>query len=202
MLNAKQHEREADIVSQAGRLNAVTIATNMAGRGTDIILGGNAEFLAKLEVAETDEKYPEILAKYKVQCEEEKKKVLEAGGLFILGTERHESRRIDNQLRGRAGRQGDPGVSEFYLSLEDDLMRLFGSERVARVMDRLGLEDDEAITHSMITKAIENAQKKVESRNFSIRKQLLEYDNVMNKQREVIYKQRNSVLEKDNVSVS
>ena len=199
VLNAKQHEREAEIVSQAGRWNMVTIATNMAGRGTDIVLGGNPEFLAKLEVEETDERYKEIYAKYKAQCDEEKKRVLEAGGLFILGTERHESRRIDNQLRGRAGRQGDPGVSEFYLSLEDDLMRLFGSDRVARVMDRLGLEDDEAITHSMISRAIENAQKKVESRNFSIRKQLLEYDNVMNKQREVIYKQRNSVLEKDDV---
>lgn len=199
VLNAKQHEREAEIVSQAGRWNMVTIATNMAGRGTDIVLGGNPEFLAKLEVEETDERYNEIYAKYKSQCDEEKKRVLEAGGLFILGTERHESRRIDNQLRGRAGRQGDPGESEFYLSLEDDLMRLFGSERVAKVMDRLGLEDDEAITHSMISRAIENAQKKVESRNFSIRKQLLEYDNVMNKQREVIYRQRNSVLDKDNV---
>jgi preprotein translocase subunit SecA len=199
VLNAKQHEREAEIVSQAGRWNMVTIATNMAGRGTDIVLGGNPEFLAKLEVEETDERYPEIFAKYKAQCDEEKKKVLEAGGLFILGTERHESRRIDNQLRGRAGRQGDPGASEFYLSLEDDLMRLFGSERVAKVMDRLGLEEDEAITHSMISRAIENAQKKVESRNFSIRKQLLEYDNVMNKQREVIYRQRNSVLDKDDV---
>ncbi len=199
VLNAKQHEREAEIVSQAGRWNMVTIATNMAGRGTDIVLGGNPEFLAKLEVEETDERYLEIFAKYKAQCDEEKKRVLEAGGLFILGTERHESRRIDNQLRGRAGRQGDPGESEFYLSLEDDLMRLFGSERVAKVMDRLGLEDDEAITHSMISRAIENAQKKVESRNFSIRKQLLEYDNVMNKQREVIYRQRNSVLDKDEV---
>lgn len=199
VLNAKQHEREAEIVAQAGRWGAVTIATNMAGRGTDILLGGNAEFMAKQEVSEEDERYHEILKKYKEQCEEEKKKVLEVGGLFIIGTERHESRRIDNQLRGRAGRQGDPGLSEFYLSLEDDLMRLFGSERVSRVMDRLGLPEDEPIYHGMISKAIENAQKKVESRNFSIRKQLLEYDNVMNKQREVIYRQRNRILEKDNL---
>lgn len=199
VLNAKQHEREAEIVAQAGRWGSVTIATNMAGRGTDILLGGNAEFMAKQEVNEEDENYPEILKKYKSQCEEEKRKVLEAGGLFIIGTERHESRRIDNQLRGRAGRQGDPGLSEFYLSLEDDLMRLFGSDRVSRVMDRLGLPEDEPIYHGMISKAIENAQKKVESRNFSIRKQLLEYDNVMNKQREVIYRQRNRILEKDNL---
>ena len=197
VLNAKHHEREADIVAQAGRYGTVTIATNMAGRGTDILLGGNAEFLAKQEVSEEDERYEEVLKKYKLQCEEEKKKVLEVGGLFIIGTERHESRRIDNQLRGRAGRQGDPGLSEFYLSLEDDLMRLFGSERVSRVMDRLGLPEDEPIFHGMISKAIENAQKKVESRNFSIRKQLLEYDDVMNKQREVIYKQRNGILEKE-----
>lgn len=199
VLNAKYHEKEAEIVAQAGRWGAVTIATNMAGRGTDILLGGNAEFMAKAQVDEEDPKYKDLLAEFKKKCEEEKAKVLEAGGLYIIGTERHESRRIDNQLRGRSGRQGDPGASEFYLSLEDELMRLFGSDRVKAVMERLGFEDGEPIYHSMISGAIENAQKKVESRNFSIRKQLLEYDDVMNKQREVIYSQRNRVLEKDNL---
>lgn len=199
VLNAKFHEKEAEIVAQAGRFGAVTIATNMAGRGTDILLGGNAEFMAKDKVDETDEKYAELLEGFKKQCEAEKAKVLEAGGLYIVGTERHESRRIDNQLRGRAGRQGDPGATEFYLSLEDELMRLFGSERVKMVMEKLGLPEGEPIFHPMISKAIENAQKKVESRNFSIRKQLLEYDDVMNKQREVIYTQRNRVLEKENL---
>lgn len=200
VLNAKQHAKEAEIVAQAGRYKAVTIATNMAGRGTDIMLGGNPEFRAIAEIGTSDAAdYPVILDKYKDECELEKKKVLELGGLFILGTERHESRRIDNQLRGRAGRQGDPGASEFYLSLEDDLMRLFGSERIQRVMERLGLPEGEAIQHRMINKAIENAQKKVESRNFGIRKNLLEFDDVMNKQREAIYASRNEALEKDDL---
>ncbi len=199
VLNAKYHEKEAEIVAQAGRYRAVTIATNMAGRGTDIILGGNPEFMAKAEVEEGSEGYKEILEKYKQKCDEEKKMVLEAGGLYIIGTERHESRRIDNQLRGRSGRQGDPGASEFYLSLEDELMRLFGSDRVKVVMERLGLPDGEPIYHPMISRAIENAQKKVESRNFSIRKQLLEFDDVMNRQREIIYAQRTRTLEKQDL---
>ena len=200
VLNAKLHAKEAEIVAQAGRYKAVTIATNMAGRGTDIMLGGNPEFLALDEIKDsTDVNFEKVLEKYKKECELEKEKVLELGGLFILGTERHESRRIDNQLRGRAGRQGDPGESEFYLSLEDDLMRLFGSDRMKAVMDRLGLEEGEVIQHRMITKAIENAQKKVESRNFGIRKNLLEYDDVMNKQREAIYESRNQALEKENL---
>jgi len=201
VLNAKHHEKEADIVAQAGRYKAVTIATNMAGRGTDIMLGGNPEFLALDEVGSMDaENFEETLAKYKKQCEEEKEKVREAGGLYILGTERHESRRIDNQLRGRSGRQGDPGASEFYMSLEDELMRLFGSDRVRTVMERLGLPEGEPITHGMINKAIENAQKKVESRNFGIRKSLLEFDDVNNKQREAIYSSRNEALGKDNLN--
>ncbi|MGM0509340.1 MAG: preprotein translocase subunit SecA [Fusobacteriota bacterium] len=199
VLNAKQHEKEAEIVAQAGRYKSVTIATNMAGRGTDIVLGGNPEFMAENEVDVDDERYEEVLEKYEKQCKKERQKVLEAGGLYILGTSRNESRRIDNQLRGRAGRQGDPGASEFYLSLEDKLMMLFGSERVASVMDKLGLEDGEPIEHPMISKSIENAQKKVEGRNFSVRKQLLEYDDVMNKQREIIYAQRDEVLEKENL---
>lgn len=199
VLNAKYHEKEAEIVAQAGRYKAVTIATNMAGRGTDIVLGGNPEFMAKQEVSEEDENYNEILAKYKKHCEEERQKVLEAGGLYIIGTERHESRRIDNQLRGRAGRQGDPGASEFYLSLEDDLLRLFGSDRIKGMLDKLGFEDDEPIAHGIVSKSIEGAQRKVEGRNFSIRKQLLEYDDVMNKQRGIIYEQRNRVLEKENL---
>lgn len=199
VLNAKHHAQEAEIVAQAGKSEAVTIATNMAGRGTDIVLGGNPEYMAKSEVDEDDEKYKETLDKYKRKCFEDKQRVLSAGGLFILGTERHESRRIDNQLRGRAGRQGDPGVSEFYISLEDDLMRMFGSEKVSGIMSRLGLEKGEPIYHPMISKSIENAQKKVEGRNFSVRKQLLEFDDVMNKQREIVYEQRKKVLDKDNL---
>ena len=200
VLNAKYHAKEAEIVAQAGRYKAVTIATNMAGRGTDIMLGGNPEFMALAEVgSRDDEKFPEVLAKYQEQCKEEKEKVLALGGLFILGTERHESRRIDNQLRGRSGRQGDPGESEFYLSLEDDLMRLFGSESVMVWMDRLKLPEGEPITHKWINSAIEKAQKKIEARNFGIRKSLLEFDDVMNKQRTTIYANRNKVLEIDNL---
>ena len=200
VLNAKYHAQEAEIVAQAGRYKAVTIATNMAGRGTDIMLGGNPEFMALAEVgSREDERFPETLAKYQEQCKEEKEKVLALGGLFILGTERHESRRIDNQLRGRSGRQGDPGESEFYLSLEDDLMRLFGSERVMVWMDRLKLPEGEPITHGMINSAIEKAQKKIEARNFGIRKNLLEFDDVMNKQRTAIYESRNEALAIDNL---
>ena len=200
VLNAKYHAQEAEIVAQAGRYKAVTIATNMAGRGTDIMLGGNPEFMALAEVgSRDDERFPETLAKYQEQCKEEKEKVLALGGLFILGTERHESRRIDNQLRGRSGRQGDPGESEFYLSLEDDLMRLFGSERVMVWMDRLKLPEGEPITHGMINSAIEKAQKKIEARNFGIRKNLLEFDDVMNKQRTAIYESRNEALAIDNL---
>ena len=200
VLNAKYHAQEAEIVAQAGRYKAVTIATNMAGRGTDIMLGGNPEFMALAEVgSREDERFPETLAKYQEQCKEEKEKVLALGGLFILGTERHESRRIDNQLRGRSGRQGDPGESEFYLSLEDDLMRLFGSESVMVWMDRLKLPEGEPITHGMINSAIEKAQKKIEARNFGIRKNLLEFDDVMNKQRTAIYESRNEALAIDNL---
>ncbi|MDY5305029.1 preprotein translocase subunit SecA [Fusobacterium gastrosuis] len=200
VLNAKFHAQEAEIVAQAGRYKAVTIATNMAGRGTDIMLGGNPEFMALSEVSSReDEKFQEVLEKYQAQCLEEKAKVLDLGGLFILGTERHESRRIDNQLRGRSGRQGDPGESEFYLSLEDDLMRLFGSERVMLWMDKLKLPEGEPITHKMINSAIEKAQKKIEARNFGIRKNLLEFDDVMNKQRTAIYESRNSALAIDNL---
>ncbi|HIE07365.1 MAG TPA: preprotein translocase subunit SecA, partial [Desulfarculaceae bacterium] len=182
VLNAKFHEKEAEIISQAGRKGAVTIATNMAGRGTDIVLGGNPEMMAgdKLDDEMTLEEREAVLAKFKKQCDAEREEVLAAGGLHILGTERHESRRIDNQLRGRSGRQGDPGSSRFYLSLEDDLMRIFGSERIAKVMDTLGIEEGEPIEHGMISKAIENAQRRVEGHNFDIRKQLLEYDDVMN----------------------
>ena len=196
VLNAKFHAKEAEIVAQAGRYKAVTIATNMAGRGTDIMLGGNPDFMAKNEISPEDENYKEVLDKYIAQCETEKEKVKALGGLYILGTERHESRRIDNQLRGRAGRQGDPGESQFYLSLEDDLMKLFGSDRVKTVMEKLGIPKGEPIAHKMISKAIENAQKKVESRNFGIRKSLLEFDDVMNKQREAIYASRNEALSK------
>ncbi len=197
VLNAKQHEREAYIVAQAGRKGAVTIATNMAGRGTDIVLGGNPEMMAQAELANCEnpeEHYQELLAKYIAQCRQEKQEVLDAGGLYILGTERHESRRIDNQLRGRAGRQGDPGRSRFFLSLEDDLLRIFGSQRVAFVMEKLKIPEGEPIEHGIISRAIENAQKKVEGHNFDIRKHLIEYDDVMNKQREVIYSQRREVL--------
>jgi len=198
VLNAKHHEKEAEIVAQAGRKGMVTIATNMAGRGTDILLGGNAEGLAKKWLAANpeaaDEEYTAMLEKYRGQCVADHDEVVELGGLHILGTERHESRRIDNQLRGRSGRQGDPGSSKFYLSLEDDLLRIFGSERVAKIMDMLKIEEGEAITHGLISRAIENAQKKVEAHNFDIRKHLIEYDDVMNKQREVIYTQRREIL--------
>ena len=204
VLNAKQHEREAEIVAQAGRKGAVTIATNMAGRGTDILLGGNADFMFK-QVLYREENLPDErkLAVYediRVDCEKDKQEVVVLGGLHILGTERHESRRIDNQLRGRAGRQGDPGSSRFYLSLEDDLMRIFASERVSQLMLKLGMEEGVPIEHGMVTRAIANAQKKVEAHNFEIRKQLLEYDDVMNKQREVIYQHRRAVLSGENLT--
>ncbi|HXJ21221.1 MAG TPA: preprotein translocase subunit SecA [Polyangia bacterium] len=208
VLNAKQHEKEAFVVSQAGRKGRVTISTNMAGRGTDIILGGNAEFMARNEVdpenagkpghelePEKQAAFEEAFKRFKPQCDAEKQEVLAAGGLHILGTERHESRRIDNQLRGRAGRQGDPGSSRFYLSLEDDLMRIFGAERITGLMERLGMEEDVPIEHGLINRAIENAQKKVEGHNFDIRKNLLEYDDVMNQQRKTIYALRRQVLE-------
>ena len=227
VLNAKYHEKEAEIIAQAGRLGAVTIATNMAGRGTDILLGGNPSFMALKEMKKlnfTDEMinrvnsaneiagvedleeydaarktYKSLYEKFKKETDEEQKKVLEAGGLCILGTERHESRRIDNQLRGRAGRQGDPGVSRFYLALDDDLMRLFGSERAQAILSKLGMDDDTPIEHRILTKSIENAQKKVEGKNFSIRKNVLEYDDVMNKQREIIYEERRRVLSGENL---
>ncbi len=196
VLNAKHHEREAEIIAQAGRVGAVTISTNMAGRGTDILLGGNSKFLAKtlLEGEPTEEAMQKAYQKALEIVQKEKEKVIQLGGLHVLGTERHEARRIDNQLRGRSGRQGDPGSSRFYLSLEDDLLRIFGSDRISNIMDRLGIEEDQPIEHGLVTKAIENAQKKVEAHNFEIRKHLLEYDNVMNKQREVIYTQRREVL--------
>ncbi len=226
VLNAKFHEKEAEIVAQAGKLGAVTVATNMAGRGTDIMLGGNAEYLAKAELrkaglsdeliaestgyADTDNEeilnarkmFAEAEAKYKDEIKAEADQVRAAGGLFILGTERHESRRIDNQLRGRAGRQGDPGESRFYLSLEDDIMRLFGSERVMGMMEKLGVDEDTPIEQKMLTNAIENAQKQVESRNFQTRKTVLEYDDVMNTQRKVIYEQRRKVLDGENLKES
>ena len=197
VLNAKNHEREAEIVAQAGRFGAVTISTNMAGRGTDIVLGGNPEFMAAAEAGTkdpTDPNFQAALAKYVEQCKAEREQVLEAGGLHILGTERHESRRIDNQLRGRSGRQGDPGSSRFYMSLEDDLLRIFGADRLKGLMSNIGMEDNEPIEHRWISRAIENAQKKVESHNFDIRKHLLEYDDVMNKQREVVYHRRRELL--------
>ena len=202
VLNAKQHEREAEIVAQAGRKGALTIATNMAGRGTDIVLGGNPEMMAKREAAGADDPehaYAQSFEKFTKLCAAEKQEVLAAGGLYILGTERHESRRIDNQLRGRSGRQGDPGESRFYMSLEDDLLRIFGSHRVSFVMEKLKVPDNEAIEHGMISKAIEGAQKKVEAHNFEIRKHLIEYDDVMNRQREVIYRQRKEVLAGENI---
>ena len=219
VLNAKYHEKEAEIIAQAGKKGAVTIATNMAGRGTDIMLGGNAEWLAKADmrkagmedqliseatsyaettdetVLEARKSYRELYERHKEVVAREAQEVCDAGGLFILGTERHESRRIDNQLRGRAGRQGDPGESRFYISLEDDLMRLFGGERIQNMMETLGLEDDQPIENRMLTKSIENAQRKVEGRNFGIRKNVLQFDDVMNRQREVIYKQRREVLD-------
>ena len=223
VLNAKQHEREAEIVAQAGKLGAVTIATNMAGRGTDIKLGGNAEYLAKAEMrrmgfpeemitastdfGETEDEeilaarkaFQELEDKYKEEIRPEAEKVCEAGGLFILGTERHESRRIDNQLRGRSGRQGDPGMSRFYLSLEDDLMRLFGGERINSLMEALGIDEDTPIENKMLTNSIESAQRKVEERNFGIRRDVLQYDDVMNRQREIIYSQRDKVLDGESV---
>ena len=203
VLNAKYHEMEAQIIAQAGRYKAVTIATNMAGRGTDILLGGNAEFMAKnlakqkldIEAPNYQEEYKKILGKYKQEVDEEHRQVVGLGGLHVLGTERHEARRIDNQLRGRCGRQGDPGSSRFYVSLGDDLMRLFGSDRLIGMMDKLGLEDGQVIEHPWVSHSIEIAQKRVEAHNFEIRKQLLEYDNVMNKQREIIYSQRKEILE-------
>ncbi|MFA5336806.1 MAG: preprotein translocase subunit SecA [Candidatus Omnitrophota bacterium] len=209
VLNAKYHEREAHIVAQAGRLAQVTIATNMAGRGTDIILGGNIDFfikdlLRKNEILPEDPRYKEEYEKLyqnnKNKFEEEHKQVVSIGGLHVIGTQRHEARRIDNQLRGRSGRQGDPGSSRFYVSLEDDLMRLFGSERIYFLMDKLGFPENEPIEHPLVNSSLEIAQKKVEAHNFEIRKQLLEYDNVMNKQREVIYEQRRQILEKSSIS--
>ena len=197
VLNAKQHQREAFIVAQAGRKYAVTVATNMAGRGTDIILGGNAEMMAKAQVdPEADpDKYQALHEGLKKQCEAERKEVLEAGGVYILGTERHESRRIDNQLRGRSGRQGDPGASQFYLSLEDDLMRIFGADRITGLMERLGMEEDVPIEAPLVNRAIQNAQRKVEAMHFDTRKNLFEYDNVMNDQRKAIYALRKQILE-------
>ena len=196
ILNAKQHEREAEIIAQAGRKGAVTIATNMAGRGTDIVLGGNPERLVQsMGLSAGEEEYEEKLAEYQEISQTEREEVLTAGGLKIIGSERHESRRIDNQLRGRSGRQGDPGASRFYISLDDDLMRIFGSERIGTVMEKLGMERGEPIENKMVSRAIENAQKKVEGHNYDIRKQLLEYDDVMNKQREVLYHQRRLILE-------
>ncbi|MEI8182568.1 MAG: preprotein translocase subunit SecA [Desulfomonile sp.] len=196
VLNAKNHALEAEIVAQAGRFKGITISTNMAGRGTDIILGGNPIFQArsKAKKGEGSEEFDRILLQLKDRCEDEKKEVIKSGGLHILGTERHESRRIDNQLRGRSGRQGDPGSSRFYLSLEDDLMRIFGGDRVKMIMERVGMEDGEPIEHKYTTRAIENAQKKVEGHNFDIRKHLLEFDDVLNKQREVVYSQRRFIL--------
>jgi len=209
VLNAKYHELEAQIVAQAGRYQAVTIATNMAGRGTDIVLGGNADFLAKsLAAQEAREDEDEIqkesrvkkfLEQFREQVKNEHQKVIEAGGLYVIGTERHEARRIDNQLRGRSGRQGDPGASRFFVSLEDDLMRLFASDRIVTLMEKLGMEEGQVIEHPWVTRAIEVAQKRVETQNFEFRKQLLEYDNVMNKQREAIYGLRRSILESRNV---
>ena len=226
VLNAKNHEREAEIVAQAGKLGAVTVATNMAGRGTDIMLGGNAEYLAKADLrrsgmteemlveatgyADTDnqeilnarKQFADAEAKYKAEIQSEADQVRELGGLFILGTERHESRRIDNQLRGRAGRQGDPGESRFYLSLEDDIMRLFGSERVMAMMEKLGVDEDTPIEQKMLTNAIENAQRQVESRNFQTRKNVLQYDDVMNTQRKVVYEERRKVLDGEDLQES
>ena len=226
VLNAKFHEKEAQIVAQAGKFGAVTIATNMAGRGTDIMLGGNSEFLAKQEMAklryspelieqstafnETDDqeildarkKYKELEEKFDKEIKEEKEKVIQAGGLKIIGTERHESRRIDNQLRGRSGRQGDPGESKFYIGLDDDLMKIFGGDMITNVYNTLGADENMPIQSKMLSKAVENAQKKVEGRNFTIRKNVLQYDDVMNTQREIIYKQRREVLDGENLKSS
>jgi len=200
VLNAKHHEREAEIVTQAGRKGAVTIATNMAGRGTDIMLGGNPDMLiAQLSEKLSEDEREKNAEEIRATCKAEHVEVVKAGGLHIIGTERHESRRIDNQLRGRSGRQGDPGSTRFYLSLEDDLMRIFGGEKMQAMLTKMGFEKGEAIEHPWVTKAIENSQKKVEGRNFDIRKQLLEYDDVMNQQRDVIYSQRRELLEADDV---
>jgi preprotein translocase subunit SecA len=197
VLNAKQHEREAYVIAQAGRKSTVTVATNMAGRGTDIVLGGSPEMLAKMKINDGDppEKHDELVEQFRKIQEEEREIVVREGGVHILGTERHESRRIDNQLRGRSGRQGDPGSSRFYLSLEDDLLRIFGADKITGIMDRLGMEEGVPIEHKMVTRSIENAQKKVEERNFEIRKNLLEYDDVMNQQRKTIYSLRRQILE-------
>ncbi|MEK6743245.1 MAG: preprotein translocase subunit SecA [Nitrospirota bacterium] len=202
VLNAKYHEMEAEIVAQAGRYAAVTIATNMAGRGTDIVLGGNPEGLARQMLKgkeHTPEEWEKTMAQCREQCVAEKQKVLDAGGLHILGTERHESRRIDNQLRGRSGRQGDPGSSRFYLALEDDLLRIFGSDRISGLMNRLGMEEDVPIEHRLVSRSIEKAQKRVEDHNFEMRKHVLEYDDVMNQQRKVIYEQRRQILSGGNL---
>lgn len=194
VLNAKHHEKEAEIVAQAGRKGAITIATNMAGRGTDIILGGNPDFLAKIQSKGDQEKQKGFLKTFQELCLKEKEEVIEAGGLFIIGTERHESRRVDNQLRGRSGRQGDPGASRFYLSLEDDLMRIFGGERMQKLMSTLRMDEEAPITDRLLTRAIANAQKKVEGHNFEIRKHLLDYDDVMNQQRKAIFKLRRQIM--------
>ncbi|MDE6149826.1 MAG: SEC-C domain-containing protein, partial [Ruminococcus sp.] len=223
VLNAKYHDKEAQIVAQAGKFGAITIATNMAGRGTDIMLGGNAEYLAtaqmrKMEIpeeviveatgfAETDDKavlearkvYKDLYAKYSAEVAEKAKDVVNAGGLFIIGTERHEARRIDNQLRGRSGRQGDPGESQFYLSLEDDLMRIFGGDRITNMMEALNVDENTPIQSKMLTNVIESSQKKIEGRNFNIRKNVLNYDDVMNTQREIIYGQRQKVLNGEDI---
>ena len=223
VLNAKQHEKEAEIVAQAGKFGSVTIATNMAGRGTDIMLGGNSEYLAKQELKRlgyseelieqatafnetTDEeilsaraKFKELEAKYNDEIKDEKEKVIAAGGLKIIGTERHESRRIDNQLRGRSGRQGDPGISKFYIGLDDDLMKIFGGNAVTKVYDTLGADEDMPIQSKLLSSTVERAQKRVESKNFEIRKNVLNYDDVMNTQREIIYKQRREVLDGENI---
>ena len=223
VLNAKFHEKEAEIIAQAGKYGAVTIATNMAGRGTDIMLGGNSEYLAKQEMRkqryteaqieqatafnETDnqeiliarKKFKELQDKYEKEIKEEKQKVLEAGGLKIIGTERHESRRIDNQLRGRSGRQGDPGQSRFYIGLDDDLMKIFGGDMITKVYNTLGADEDMPIEAKILSNAVESAQRKVESRNFSIRKNVLEYDDVMNVQRGIIYDERRKVLNGENL---
>ena len=207
VLNAKVHDKEASIVAQAGRFGAVTVATNMAGRGTDIILGGNPEFLAREEMQKDGadpeaepQRYAETLEKYRRICADEHDKVIATGGLRIIGTERHESRRIDNQLRGRSGRQGDPGESRFYIALDDDLIRLFGGDKISGIMDKLGMEKGESIEHPLLSKAIENAQKKVEEMHFDIRKQLLAYDNVMNRQREAVYTERADILNDEDIT--
>lgn len=199
VLNAKQHQKEAEIVSQAGRIGSVTLSTNMAGRGTDIMLGGNPAFMAMTEAGSdtTTDAYKKAFEKYKAQCDEEKQKVLEMGGLYIIGTERHESRRIDNQLRGRSGRQGDPGTSLFFISVEDDLMRIFQGERIKMLMEKFGLEEDEHIENKIITRSIQNAQQKVEAHNFDMRKNVLEFDDVMNQQRTVVYDYRRQILNED-----